>query len=534
MNSVFKNLLIAFVAIMGFVGCETSSGGAKPAVTVESVGSTDNLIIFSVKADGADKCAYMLYDGDVISADKVLSEGVQTKGDGSSIVVNNLEKGTTYYVVAAAINKAGVSLSNTVAISTTGKSENTGTGEEPEDPNNPGGEEPEDPNNPGGGNDDGGTTLPEIDGVENLNIVSTKDGRWYEVYNFYVTFVVDNGDKLILDFYTLDETMSCYLPYGSYNVANSYDPYVVHNETSRYVPLGVEPNDGYYFTDGYVNVDVANGYYSIYFMLTYDANGTSHTVQGYYNDMLSGASVPKGDDAGAKSLIEVLDVGSSYFKFNINAEEGQYWRCSIVDKRVYDQTTSNPGAWVVTYGFMLEGPLTINWVDGQAFEYIPGYQMSVSPSTTYLVLAALMDYSEGQENSLLSGVEIVEITTSAEAAGTGEIEFTIKEIGVNEVTLSCLFGSDVWCCYVAMLETEMVENARQNYTIVGYNSFEECMLSLIPGLSHDFMRQFIAPEENYVWDALNYNTNYTPCIKVVDQNGGASLIIGEEFTTLRP
>ena len=326
MNSVFKNLLIAFVAIMGFVGCETSSGGAKPAVTVESVGSAENLIIFSVKAEGADKCAYMLYDGDVISADKVLSEGVQTKGDGSSIVVNNLEKGTTYYVVAAAINKAGVSLSNTVAISTTGKRENTGTGEEPEDPNNPGGEEPEDPNNPGGGNDDGGTTLPEIDGVENLNIVSTKDGRWYEVYNFYVTFVVDNGDKLILDFYTLDETMSCYLPYGSYNVANSYDPYVVHNETSRYVPLGVEPNDGYYFTDGYVNVDVANGYYSIYFMLTYDANGTSHTVQGYYNDMLSGASVPKGDDAGAKSLIEVLDVGSSYFKFNINAEEGQYWQ----------------------------------------------------------------------------------------------------------------------------------------------------------------------------------------------------------------
>lgn len=530
MKSVIKNLLIALVAVIGFIGCDKAGDGVKPTVTVESVGSTENLIIFSVKAEGAEKCAYMLYDGDVISADKVLAEGVQTKGDGNSIVVNNLKSGTTYYVIAAAMNGAGVVLSNTVAIATTGQNENPGGGDEPENPNNPGGgDEPENPENPGGGNDD----LPEIDGVENLNIVYTKDGRWYEYYNFYVTLVADNGDKLILDFYTLDETMSCYLPYGSYTLANSIDPYTLHNETSWYIPNGVADQDGYLFTDGYVNVDVANGYYSIYFMLTYDANGTLHTVQGYYNDMLSGATVPKGDDEGAKRLIDVLDVTSTSFKFNINAEADQYWRCSIVDKRVYSQVTSNPGAWVINYGFMLQGPLTINWVDGQMFEYVQGYQMSVSPSTTYLVLAALMDYSEGRENSLLSGVEIVEITTPAEAAGMGEVDFEIKEIGVNEVTLSCTFGSDVWCCYIAMLESEMVENARQNYSMY-YNTFEDCMLSLIPGLSYEFMRQFIAPDENYVWDALNYDTYYTPCIKVVDQSGGVSLIICDEFKTLRP
>ena len=530
MKSVIKNFLTALVAVIGFIGCDKAGDGVKPTVTVESVGSTDNMIIFSVKAEGADKCAYMLYDGDVISADKVLAEGVQTKGDGNSIVVNNLKSGTTYYVIAAAMNGAGVVLSNTVAIATTGQNENPGGGDEPENPNNPGGgDEPENPENPGGGNDD----LPEIDGVENLNIVYTKDGRWYEYYNFYVTLVADNGDKLILDFYTLDETMSCYLPYGSYSVGNSINPYTVHNESSWYIPNGVADEDGYLFTDGYVNVDVANGYYTIYFMLTYDADGTLHTVQGYYNDMLSGATVPKGDDEGAKRLIDVLDVTSTSFKFNINAEADQYWRCSIVDKRVYSQVTSNPGAWVINYGFMLQGPLTINWVDGQMFEYVPGYQMSVSPSTTYLVLAALMDYSEGRENSLLSGVEIVEITTPTEAAGTGEVDFEIKEIGVNEVTLSCTFGSDVWCCYVAMLESEMVENARQNYSMY-YNTFEECMLSLIPGLSYSSMRQFIQPVENYVWDALNYDTYYTPCIKVVDQSGGVSLVICDEFKTLRP
>ena len=60
------------------------------------------------------------------------------------------------------------------------------------------------------------------------------------------------------------------------------------------------------------------------------------------------------------------------------------------------------------------------------------------------------------------------------------------------------------------------------------------MLSLIPSLSYSSMRQFIQPEENYVWDALNYDTYYTPCIKVVDQSGGVSLVICDEFKTLRP
>jgi hypothetical protein len=53
--------------------------------------------------------------------------------------------------------------------------------------------------------------------------------------------------------------------------------------------------------------------------------------------------------------------------------------------------------------------------------------MNVTSSTDYLILAALMDYSEGQENSLLGGVEIVQVRTEAEAAGTGTVKVNIKE-----------------------------------------------------------------------------------------------------------
>ena len=155
------------------------------------------------------------------------------------------------------------------------------------------------------------------------------------------------------------------------------------------------------------------------------------------------------------------------------------------------------------------------------------------PSTDYLILAALMDYSEGKENSLLGGVEIVEVRTKGEAEGAGYADIKVLEIGRNEITLSCLFDENVWCCYVAILETENLDYVRENYNTppANYASFEECLLSLIPGLSHDFMRQFIEPQQNYRWDGLKYNTSYTICTKVMDMNGGVQLIVGESFKT---
>jgi hypothetical protein len=57
------------------------------------------------------------------------------------------------------------------------------------------------------------------------------------------------------------------------------------------------------------------------------------------------------------------------------------------------------------------------------------------------------------------------------------------------------------------------------------------MLSLIPGLSHDYMRQFLESQYDYKWDYLNYGTSYTMCIKVEDMDGGVSFIELEPFST---
>lgn len=521
MNRFFRLFFVALCVVTALYGCQKNTDNVAPTVNVTLIDAGSNSATIVVTAKNENECAYMLYDGDVISVDKVLSDGIKVEGDGSKIEVTNLIPETTYYIIAAARNSVGATLSNSVKF-TTQKGSSGGDG---------GGNN--DDNNDNNDDNDNNTELPDIDGVENITITKTQDGRWYKPYNYYVTFVRDNGDRIILDFYTLDETMSSYLPYGQYMLGNSHDPFIIHSESSGYIPAGVADGNGYNFTDGYVSVDVVDGYYSIYMMLTYDANGTSKSIQALYRGLMSGASVPEGDNEGAKKLIEVLEVGSTSFKFRVNAEEGQYWRCSVVDKRVYDQTASNPGAWVVTYGFMLEGTLTFDWRNGEMCEYVPGLEMNVSSSTDYLILVALMDYSEGQENNLLGGVEVVQVRTEGERAGKGTVEVEIKEINSNDIVFDCTLGDDVWCCYVAMMETANLQEIKDGkYALANYESYEECMLSLIPALSHDSMRQFLESQVDYRWDYLKYTTSYTMCIKVVDMDNGVSFVELEPFTTL--
>lgn len=489
------------------VGCNNSDKDATAMLEILPVDTTESSITFVINVE-ADECAYMLYDGENISVDTVLSEGTAT--DGGVITIKDLQPKTKYYVVAAA--RSGKIIIMKPLMMETKES------------------------NGGGGNDDNNDDpfeLPEIDGVENIVIEKTKDGRWYEVYNYYVTFVRDNGDRIILDFYTLDETMSSYFPYGQYTFATNYHPYTIFPETSGYIPAGKSADgEGYNFTDGYVTVDVVNGQYAIYMLLTYVEDGTSKSIQAYYNGPLSGASVPKGDDNGSEELIEVLEVGSTSFQFRINAEEGQYWRCSVVDKRVYDMTSSNPGAWVVTYGFMLDGTRTFNWENGKECEHVPGLIMEAMSSTDYIILAALMDTSEGQENSLLGGVEIVQVRTEEPVTGTGSVDINIKEINSNNVTFDCIFGENVWCCYVAILPTQRIEEIKSGeYAQVGFSSYEECMIAFIPALSHDSKRQFMATTYDYKWEYLNYNTSYTMCVLVEDMNKGVTFFELEPFTT---
>lgn len=507
MNRLLRLATMVLCAILPMMGCEqeSSNGGNAPTIKLTAGKATSTTISFTITAEGASECAYLIYSDGELSAERILRDGIEVAGDGSTTTIQGLSPETTYLVVAAARNNSGTAMTTLTSMATTKANNDENTPVRP----------PQDPD------------------ARNLEIEKTMNGRWYSEDNYYVTLVATTGEHIILDFYTIPETMSSYLPYGNYTLNNTTNAYTVSTDSSL-IDLNPENgyDDGYLFTEGTVSIDVQGGYYALYFHLTYTADDTPNIVEGFYNGLLSGATVPEGDNEGAKKLIEVHEVGATSFKFTIHAEAGQYWRCSVVDKRIYDQTASNPGAYVILHGFMLDGTRTFNWEDGKMCEDVPGLKMSVTSSTDYLILAALMDYSEGQENNLLGGVEVVQIRTEAQEAGTGTVDINIKEINANDIVFDCTLGDDVWCCYVAMMETvDLDEIKAGKYALAGYDSFEECMLSLIPGLSHDYMRQFIEPQVDYRWEHLKYGTSYTMCVKVEDMDKRVSYIELEPFTT---
>jgi glycosyltransferase involved in cell wall biosynthesis len=89
MKAFTKLLFVAFVSMLGLVSCDKQEEVA-PTIEINSVVATHDTVVFTIKTTGASKCAYLLYDGDVITEQEVFERGVVAKevNDGISITVN--------------------------------------------------------------------------------------------------------------------------------------------------------------------------------------------------------------------------------------------------------------------------------------------------------------------------------------------------------------------------------------------------------------------------------------------------------------
>ena len=139
MKAFTKLLFVAFVSMLGLASCETQEEVA-PTIEIAEVVAADDTYVFTIKATGASQCAYILYDGNLITAERVFSEGVAVKNFNDPVAVGNLKSGTTYHLVAAAKNSAGAVLSNTLKFTTKGNNQRkyaTGSKPNPTAPNRP-------------------------------------------------------------------------------------------------------------------------------------------------------------------------------------------------------------------------------------------------------------------------------------------------------------------------------------------------------------------------------------------------------------
>ena len=164
MKNLLKSVVVAILALLPLAGCDKNTDNVAPTVNITLIEVGSDSATISIQARNADEYAYMLYDGDVISVDEVFKRGDIVEELNSGIKITNREPETTYYVIAAARNSVGEALSEAVKFTTEKGSDNGGNNDNNDDNNN--------------------TELPDIDGVENITIVKTQDGRWYEPYNY--------------------------------------------------------------------------------------------------------------------------------------------------------------------------------------------------------------------------------------------------------------------------------------------------------------------------------------------------------------
>ena len=127
MKTFLKYALCCIVSALGFISCETPNEGVAQ-IELTAVEATSTSISFVINAKG-DECAYMLYDGESISAQQILNEG--TKTNGGLVKISDLEANTKYYIAAAAASGSNV-VYDTLMMQTTEKGNGGDNGGEAE------------------------------------------------------------------------------------------------------------------------------------------------------------------------------------------------------------------------------------------------------------------------------------------------------------------------------------------------------------------------------------------------------------------
>ncbi len=508
MKSIFRLLPLVVVALFALVACDTEPqvDGAKPTIDITFDEATAESLTFNVAIADAEQCAYMYVTGAAsFDPETVIANGTPLAKDATSFTIEGLQSATTYYVVAAASNANGYTLSKPVAAKT------LASGEQPDpDP------DPDPDPNPD----------PELPFEPNIEILRSSKGTWYDSINYYVTLEATTGQVILLDLYT-DPGLSFgkYIPEGRYEVSTEKLYYTIGAEYSG-VKESASAEYGDTFKSGYLEVSLVDGQYNLVFDFTLD-NATSQRVCGTYRGSMSGASV-----IGDEDLLTIRKITQSSFTFQINAPQNQEWRCVAIEKVTYDMYGAKPSAFLSTYGFPGVGPQEIVWANGEAHPNpdfaAQGVKIEVGPGMDYIVLVALYDPATA---SFASAVFEKVIHTLDAEESNATLQVTINDVGMYNVNYTIEPSSDVDYYRTCVLKTELVKEAEEAYYTAGFSSFEAFMIYLIESsASHSQKHSGTATID---WTELNYGTPYTICSLIVDKSGAKALSLVEFETDPR-
>lgn len=221
-------------------------------------------------------------------------------------------------------------------------------------------------------------------------------------------------------------------------------------------------------------------------------------------------------DDGKFKAIEVTEIGTDYFVFNINFE-GNY--LFLAFEKAYLSIFGTAENYLTQKSIREYGPKSIRWENGGTYgnEY-----MSVKPNMPYII-AAVNCNTDGSfydnEGNLLYEVYTYEVTTKALDESNAKVEITLGNITSTSVDIKAVPDELVSTYYLYVIDTATFTDRLEIY---GEGAFMAVMKS-------SYAWSAVSSIER-TWGGLTPSTNYT-LLKLIVDRAGAEAFSWQEFTT---
>ena len=221
-------------------------------------------------------------------------------------------------------------------------------------------------------------------------------------------------------------------------------------------------------------------------------------------------------DDGKFKAIEVTEVGTDYFVFNINLE-GNY--LFLAFEKAYLSIFGTAENYLTQKSIREYGPKSIRWENGGTYgnEY-----MTVQPNMPY-VIAAVNCNADGSfydsEGNLLYEVYTYEVTTKALDESNAKVEITLSNITSTSVDIKAVPDELVSTYYLYIIDTATFTDRLEIY---GEGAFMAVMKSSYAWSAMSSLER--------TWGGLAPSTDYT-LLKLIVDRAGAEAFSWQEFST---
>lgn len=234
-------------------------------------------------------------------------------------------------------------------------------------------------------------------------------------------------------------------------------------------------------------------------------------------------TLPNQAEVGELS-IKVLEVTDHSYKFEFSTRDDQYYRWITESQLLINSQSKDPYDYVCEFGIPSQGPITVDWVNGEWFYGPTGpiKQADVGPDQDYVIYAIRWDFDMGYP---LGDVIVATLHTEKAKEGVGAVDVELLDVKAAEVKVKFTPSDEIENYMSIVLPIADVEDADNEY---GGDSF------LINVIEYAETQWYCSRKEGIVEMSFTYvtgtfhdfyvNEEYVILTLAYDKDGGKQII----------